>query len=426
MAKHAEHTPEQRAEIVLALLRREEPASVLARRHGISENTLYRWREEFIAGGRTNMASSKKAQKLQEQRTAKLEREIAERDMVIGELTIANRILKKNGRPHLDEELRDVIMRAIADESAIRLVKVLDAIGIPRSSWYHQRVNEEKRKSKGPAPDPIPDWMESLVCFLANLYPMWGYKRIAVICRKNGYKISNKKTYRIFKEHKLLNQPKPRDPAVYQAAKLFELLPQRPNDLWQTDVTYIHVPGHGWWYAVTVIDYYSRYLLACHLTHSYSAAECTKAIDIARARAEGIHGPLERTPFLVTDNGSSFMAHAFQDHIAGDFSHVRIQYRTPTQLGLLERFHQTLKAEEVYYRIYKDPGECRDCLDDYRDIYNRIRPHWALKPEGGGDPLTPDDVYRQKAAIGIPKWQGWARAAKKKLAEMLSQDQEAA
>lgn len=95
MAKHAEHTPEQRAEIVLALLRREEPASVLARRHGISENTLYRWREEFIAGGRTNMASSKKAQKLQEQRTAKLEREIAERDMVIGELTIANRILKK-------------------------------------------------------------------------------------------------------------------------------------------------------------------------------------------------------------------------------------------------------------------------------------------------------------------------------------------
>ncbi len=49
-------------------------------------------------------------------------------------------------------------------------------------------------------------------------------------------------------------------PKCIRAARLFELLPQQPNDLWQMDVTYIHIPGHGWWYAVTVIDYYSRYL----------------------------------------------------------------------------------------------------------------------------------------------------------------------
>jgi transposase-like protein len=95
MGKHAEHSHEQRTEIVLALLRREEPASVLARRHGVSENTLYRWRDEFVTGGQANLASSKKAQKREERQLQKLEREIAERDMVIGELTIANRILKK-------------------------------------------------------------------------------------------------------------------------------------------------------------------------------------------------------------------------------------------------------------------------------------------------------------------------------------------
>ena len=49
MARQAGQSAEERAEIVLALLRREEPASVLARRHRVSENTLYRWREEFIA-----------------------------------------------------------------------------------------------------------------------------------------------------------------------------------------------------------------------------------------------------------------------------------------------------------------------------------------------------------------------------------------
>ena len=68
----------------------------------------------------------------------------------------------------------------------------------------------------------------------------------------------------------------------YQAARLFELLPSAPNELWQADVTYIHIPGHGWWYAVTVIDYYSRYLLACHFTPSHRATDVNAALDAAR------------------------------------------------------------------------------------------------------------------------------------------------
>ena len=51
MARPSDLTPEQRAEIVLSLLRKEEPASVLARRHGISANTLGQWREDVYAKG---------------------------------------------------------------------------------------------------------------------------------------------------------------------------------------------------------------------------------------------------------------------------------------------------------------------------------------------------------------------------------------
>lgn len=148
----------------------------------------------------------------------------------------------------------------------------------------------------------------------------------------------------------LLQKRRARKPELYQAAKLFELLPQKPNDLWQMDVTYIHIPGCGWWYAVTVIDYYSRYLLACHLTSSYCASEAIVGLRLAREEAERMHGPLARIPFLVTDNGSSFIARRFQHHLKDQYRHVRIQYRTPTQLGLLERFHRTLKDEEVYLR----------------------------------------------------------------------------
>jgi transposase InsO family protein len=95
------------------------------------------------------------------------------------------------------------------------------------------------------------------------------------------------------------------------------------------DVTYVHIPGYGWWYAVTVIDSYARYLLACRLTFSYSAGEVIAALQ--EAKAERLHDPLSKPPFLVTDNGSSFIARRFGATVQGLFAHVRIQYRTPTQ-----------------------------------------------------------------------------------------------
>lgn len=85
----------ERREVVLSLLRREEPARVLARRHGISENTLYRWREEFMAAGEAALANGKSKADPRDRQIADLKKQLGQRDKVIGELTIANRILKK-------------------------------------------------------------------------------------------------------------------------------------------------------------------------------------------------------------------------------------------------------------------------------------------------------------------------------------------
>jgi hypothetical protein len=98
------------------------------------------------------------------------------------------------------------------------------------------------------------------VIAMATANPWYGYKRIAVMCRREGQAVKDRHAYAVMRAAGLLQKVRPRAPELYQAAKLFELLPQKPNDLWQMDVTYIHIPGHGWWYAVTVIDYYSRYL----------------------------------------------------------------------------------------------------------------------------------------------------------------------
>jgi len=97
---------------------------------------------------------------------------------------------------------------------------------------------------------------------------------------------------------------------------------------------------------------------------------------------------------------------------------VRIRYRTPTQLGLLERFHRTLKDEEVYWRLYDNPAHARACLAEFRERYNRVRPHWALVPQAGGDPVTPEEVYVGRIKPQLPRWQGWARATKEKLEKL--------
>jgi transposase len=95
MGKKSELDVSARREAVLALLRREEAGKVVARRYGISEQTLYRWRDEFLAGGESALASGRGGSDGRDRQIEDLKREVARRDQVIGELTIVNRILKK-------------------------------------------------------------------------------------------------------------------------------------------------------------------------------------------------------------------------------------------------------------------------------------------------------------------------------------------
>jgi transposase len=95
MGRQSNLSEAQKLEVVMLLLRQQEPAAVLARRYGISDATLYRWRDEFLAGGKAALTGERKARNGSPSRVAELEQQLGERDRVIGELTVANRILKK-------------------------------------------------------------------------------------------------------------------------------------------------------------------------------------------------------------------------------------------------------------------------------------------------------------------------------------------
>ncbi len=261
----------------------------------------------------------------------------------------------------MTEELRSDVSTAMEEnrETKSRLTGILSHLEIATSRWYYRPIPPSKRKPTVRVPLTVPAENVAAIISMAEDNPWYGYKKIAVMCRRSEVDVSNRQVFRVMKKNGLLQKRSKTKPAeLHQALKLYELLPEGPNDLWQTDVTYIHIPGYGWWYAVTVIDYYSRYLLSCRLTWSYSASEVIVALDEARKEAERLTGPLKKPPFLVSE---------------------------------------------------------------FRGRYNYQRPHWALIPEAGGDPHTPYEVYAEGALTKIPKWQGWAKRAKEKLEQMMKE-----
>ena len=283
-------------------------------------------------------------------------------------------------------QLEAEIAAAHTEGLAMRFGAVLTLLG-GRSAWYRSQKSASVAggaspgRPRGPSPAPIDAWQEHVVLTVAKGCPWYDYKKIALICERLEEPIPQRIVYRVMHAHGLLQQAKQRleERGQQETAKLYELLPKAPNELWQTDVTYVPIPGYGWWYVMSVIDYYSRYLLALRLVSSYSVAEAVTTVRQAVRQAEAIHGPLTQPVFLVTDNGPSFIAHRFREALASmrlagtgfcALSHVRIGYRMPTQLGLLERFHGTLKREEVYWNLYADPLDAARRLARFEERYN--------------------------------------------------------
>ena len=94
MARHSAIPAGQRTELVLSVLRGQEKLEVVARRHQVSTNTLRRWRDEFLAAGQERLLGRGDTAALQRE-NERLVRDLAEREQIIGELTVANRFLQK-------------------------------------------------------------------------------------------------------------------------------------------------------------------------------------------------------------------------------------------------------------------------------------------------------------------------------------------
>jgi transposase InsO family protein len=285
------------------------------------------------------------------------------------------------------------IIRTV-EASPLPVRRTLAQIGIPKSTFYawldrHTTGGFEALEDRKPRPERvwnrIPDDIRQRIIELALDEPELSSREIAVSFtdRARSY-VSEASVYRILRTEGLLSAPAF---IVIKAADRFADPTTAVNQLWQTDFTYLKVIGWGWYYLSTVLDDFSRYIVAYKLCTTMGAQDVTATLALA-LQASGLDClPMDRRPRLLSDNGPSYVATELADWLGDQgMSHIRGKPYHPMTQGKIERWHLSLK-NRILLENYYLPGDLERAVAAFVEHYNHRRYHESL------DNLTPADVY---------------------------------
>jgi transposase InsO family protein len=206
---------------------------------------------------------------------------------------------------------------------------------------------------------------------------------------REGHFLSESSVYRILKAYDLIASPAF---IVLTAGKTFQHPTRRPNELWQTDFTYLHVVGWGWYYLSTVLDDFSRYILAWTLRPTMQATDVMETLDLARAATGLDDVPVAHRPRLLSDNGPCYLSSQLATYLeVHGLPHTRSAPYHPMTQGKIERYHRSLK-NVVKLEHYYTPWEVERAVAGFVADYNHRRYHEALQN------VTPADMFYGRQA----------------------------
>ena len=282
----------------------------------------------------------------------------------------------------------------LVEHSHLPVKRTLEKIGVSRPTFYrwydlYQRFGEkgleDRRGGSGRVWNRIPDDVRKQVIELALERPELSPRELAItFTDEQGYFVSEASVYRLLKAHDLITSPAF---AVIKASDEFKDKTTAPNQLWQTDFSYLKVIGWGWFYLSTILDDFSRYVIAWKLCTTMKAGDVTDTLDLALEASGLSEATIAHRPRLLSDNGSSYISGELADWLSDHgIGHIRGAPNHPQTQGKIERWHQTLK-NRILLENYFLPGDLEAQIDAFVGHYNHRRYHESL-----GN-LTPADVY---------------------------------
>ena len=292
----------------------------------------------------------------------------------------------------------------LVEGSHLSARQTLVKLGIPRTTfyrWYDRYLQRGEAGLQDQSPKPkhvwnrIPDEVRHKVVKLALKETELSPRELAVtFTDTQKYFISEASVYRVLKAHDLITSPAF---IVIKAASEFKDKTTAINQLWQTDFTYLKVLGWGGFYLSTILDDYSRYIIAWKLCTNMRTEDVTDTLDLA-LQASGCDQVLVvHKPRLLSDNGSSYVSGELAEWLQDKgMKHSRGAPYHPQTQGKIERWHQTLK-NRILLENYFLPGDLEAQIKDFVDHYNHQRYHESLNN------VTPSDVYFGRAQAVLNK-----------------------
>lgn len=285
------------------------------------------------------------------------------------------------------------IIRTV-ETSHLPVRRTLNKIGIPKTTFYawldrYAAGGLDALEDRKPRPkrvwNRIPDEVRHKVVARALEEPELSPREVAVtFTDAEGIFVSEASVYRILKAEGLVTSPAF---IVMKAADRFANPTTAINQLWQTDFTYLKVTGWGWFYLSTVLDDFSRYIVAWKLCTTMTATDVTDTLELALHAAGLDQADRALRPRLLSDNGPSYVAADLSDWLEGQgMKHTRGKPYHPMTQGKIERWHLSLKSRILLENYYL-PGDLERAVADFVEHYNHRRYHESL------DNLTPADVY---------------------------------
>jgi putative transposase len=286
----------------------------------------------------------------------------------------------------------------LVEQSHLPTRRTLDKLGIPRSTFYrwYDRYRDggpEALADRPSRPDRvwnrIPDKIRDQILNLALEVPELSPRELAVrFTDDNKYFVSEASVYRLLKSHDLITSPAY---IVIKAAEAFKDKTTAINQLWQTDFTYLKITGWGWYYLSSILDDFSRFIVAWKLCTTMRADDVTDTLDLALEATGLDHIAVVHRPRLLSDNGASYISQDLATWLDGKgMKHSRGAPYHPQTQGKIERWHQTLK-NRILLENYYLPRELERQVSAFIEHYNHRRYHESLEN------LTPADVYFGRA-----------------------------
>lgn len=226
------------------------------------------------------------------------------------------------------------------------------------------------------------------ICMLAGEKRRYGYRRIHVLLRREGWQVNRKRTYRVYRDAGLaVRRRKRKRIGPFERKPLPR--PSAVNQSWSMDFVADGLRDGRRLRCLTIVDDYSRECLAIEVDTSINGQRVSAVLE----RLADLRG----LPASITvDHGPEFEGHvldtwAYEHRLRLNF----IRPGKPVENAYIESFNGRFRDECLNEHWFLSMAHARQVIENWRNEYNTDRPHSSL-----GN-LTPEEFAKGSAPIGV-------------------------